>query len=70
MRYGNGLEAVFTIPDPGWLVSPQCPISKRLYDESTPSDYVRSVPSHRKTQPFLQPKRGATKSRNIDTINH
>ena len=48
------------------LIPPQCSISKRLYDESTPSDYVRSVPSHRKTQPFFQPKRGVTKSRNRD----
>ena len=45
-------------------------ISKRLHDESTPYDYVRSVPSHRKTQPFFQPKRGVTKSRNRDKMNH
>jgi hypothetical protein len=50
------------------LIPPQWPISKRLYSESKPKDYVRSEPSHRKTQPFFQPKRGVTKSRNKDKL--
>jgi transposase len=31
---------------------------------------VRSATSHSKTQPFFQPKRGLTKSRNRDKVNH
>ena len=37
---------------------------------TTPNNYVRSAPSHRKTQPFFQPKRGVTKSTNRDKRNH
>uniref|UniRef100_A0A8C7RN73 Cell division cycle 14Ab n=1 Tax=Oncorhynchus mykiss TaxID=8022 RepID=A0A8C7RN73_ONCMY len=43
---------------------------KMLYSESSTNDYVRSPPSHRKTQPFFQPKRGVTKSTNKDKMNH
>ena len=32
------------------LIYPSCPISKRLYTESTTYDYVRSEPSHKNTQ--------------------
>jgi hypothetical protein len=39
------------------LIQPQCLISKRLYSKSSTNDYVRSPPSHRKTQQFFQPKR-------------
>ena len=52
------------------LIQPQCLISKRLYSKRSTNDYVRSPPSHRKTQQFFQPKRGVTKSRNIDQMNH
>ena len=52
------------------LIQPQGLISKTLYSESTTNDYVRSPPTHRKTQPFFQPKRGVTKSTNIGKINH
>ena len=34
------------------LIPPQCPISNRLYSESTTNDYVRAEPSHRKTAIF------------------
>jgi hypothetical protein len=34
------------------LIPPQCPISKRLYDERIPCDYVWSAASHRKTAIF------------------
>ena len=43
-------------------MQPLCQISKWFYGESTPNDYVRSVPSHRKTRSFFQPKRAVTKS--------
>ena len=36
--------------------------SKRLYSESTTNDYVRSPPSHRKTQPFFSAKEWSHKN--------
>ena len=38
------------------LIQPQCLISKVLYSESSTNDYVRSPPTHRKTQPFFPAK--------------
>ena len=37
-----------------------------LFGESRTNHYVRSVTSHRKHSAIFQPKRGVTKSRNID----
>ena len=47
------------------LIPPQCPISNMLYSKSTTNDYVRSP--HIATE---KPKRGVSKSRNKDKINH
>uniref|UniRef100_A0A8C8MDD4 Butyrophilin subfamily 1 member A1-like n=1 Tax=Oncorhynchus tshawytscha TaxID=74940 RepID=A0A8C8MDD4_ONCTS len=52
------------------LIPLHCPISNWFYSESTTNNYVRSPPSHRRTQPFFQPKIGVTKSTNRDKNNH
>ena len=54
------------IPDSKWIIFERlpltsCQISKRFYGESTPSDYVRSAPSHKKTYSHFPAKERSTK---------
>ena len=51
------------------LIQPLCQISKRLYGESTPCDYLWTAPRKKSMKNIFQPGRCATKVRNSDKIN-
>ena len=52
------------------LIQPWCEISKRLYGESIPCDYLRTAPSRQIITNSYQPSRVVTQVRNSNTINH
>uniref|UniRef100_A0A8C7W8E6 Uncharacterized protein n=1 Tax=Oncorhynchus mykiss TaxID=8022 RepID=A0A8C7W8E6_ONCMY len=53
-----------------WRRCPDSHVGCQIYGKSTTNNYVRSPPSHRKTQPFSQPKRVVTKSTNREKMDH
>ena len=52
------------------LIQPRCQISKILYGESIPCNYLRTVPSRQIITNSYQPSRGVTQVRNSNKINH
>jgi hypothetical protein len=53
------------------LIQPLCQISKWLYGECIPCDYLRTAPPIYKSITIIfQTSRGVTKVRNSDQINH
>ena len=52
------------------LIQTLCQISKRLYGESIPCDYLRTAPRLQKHTNILQPSKGITKVSYSDIINH